>query len=287
MLPRLKQTARRESRLDRLRWPAGLSFRAYGVRIGVRTTDADLLGGIKSRLPPGWTPAASPIVDCVYSVALGKRVPASQGRRPTRLFRDSVRLARSSDVDLILDTLESDLQTHIAENAPARIFVHAGVVGWRGRAIVLPGRSYAGKSTLVAALVRAGATYYSDEYAVLDARGRVHPFARPLSLRGDTSDRPTRLSPDALGSAPARGALPVGVVMLAEYAKGARWRPKTLTPGHGLLALLAHTLPAQRRPRATLRALEAVVRAAPVLEGARGEAPGMAKRLLAWLTPRP
>jgi hypothetical protein len=31
----------------------------------------------------------------------------------------------------------------------------------------------------VAELVRAGATYYSDEFAVLDSRGRVHPFPRP------------------------------------------------------------------------------------------------------------
>jgi len=57
------------------------------------------------------------------------------------------------------------------------------VVAWRGRAILLPGRSYVGKSTLVMELVRAGAVYYSDEYAVLDARGRVHPFAQPVALR--------------------------------------------------------------------------------------------------------
>ena len=46
----------------------------------------------------------------------------------------------------------------------------------------LPGHSFSGKSTLVAALVRAGAVYYSDEFAVLDPDGFVHPYAKALSL---------------------------------------------------------------------------------------------------------
>ena len=78
------------------------------------------------------------------------------------------------NLDLILDTLESDLQLHVAEQARRRLFVHAGVVGWKGRAIVIPGRSFTGKTTLVAELVRAGASYYSDEYALIDSRGKIH-----------------------------------------------------------------------------------------------------------------
>jgi hypothetical protein len=37
--------------------------------------------------------------------------------------------------------------------------------------------SYSGKTTLVSELIRAGATYYSDEYAVIDERGRVHAIS--------------------------------------------------------------------------------------------------------------
>jgi hypothetical protein len=66
----------------------------------------------------------------------------------------------------------------VAENARRWIFVHAGVVAWRGQAIVIPGATQSGKTSLVAALVRAGAEYFSDEYAVFDARGRVHPLPR-------------------------------------------------------------------------------------------------------------
>ncbi len=87
------------------------------------------------------------------------------------------------DLEQVMRALESDLQITVALNAKNRLFVHAGVVGWRSQAILIPGRTFSGKSTLVEALVRAGATYYSDEFAVLDSKGRVHPYTRPLSLR--------------------------------------------------------------------------------------------------------
>ena len=64
------------------------------------------------------------------------------------------------------------------------MFVHAGVVAVDGRALLLPGGSFTGKTTLVAALLRAGAQYGSDEYAVLDEAGLVLPaYPRPLSIR--------------------------------------------------------------------------------------------------------
>jgi predicted ATPase len=44
----------------------------------------------------------------------------------------------------------------VATEAPRRVFVHAGVVGWKGQAILVPGRSYSGKTTLIAALMKAG-----------------------------------------------------------------------------------------------------------------------------------
>ena len=81
--------------------------------------------------------------------------------------------------------LDAQVRMFIAANTRDWIFVHAGAVACGGRAVVLPGESFSGKTTLVAALVQAGASYYSDEYAVLDADGRVHPYARRLSIRSD------------------------------------------------------------------------------------------------------
>ena len=56
--------------------------------------------------------------------------------------------------------LAAHAEFFVAERAPDHLFVHAGVVGWEGRAIVMPGASFAGKTTLVQAWLEAGATYY-------------------------------------------------------------------------------------------------------------------------------
>jgi hypothetical protein len=96
---------------------------------------------------------------------------------------------------------------------PYRVFVHAGVVGWKGKAIVIPGRSHSGQSTMVAELVRAGASYYSDEYAVFDYRGRVHPFPKDLELRDCGAFRQTRFGVETFGGQTARKPIPVGLMM--------------------------------------------------------------------------
>jgi hypothetical protein len=147
------------------------------------------------------------------------------------------------------------------------------VVGWRGQAILVPGTSFSGKTTLVAELVRAGAVYYSDEYAVLDEKGRVHPFAKPLSIRepnngGRQTDYPIEAFTGNKGVKP----LAVGLVLLTEYNPTASWRPRSVSPGKAVLALMAHTVTARNRPEATLQTLRHVVSGATVLRGRRGEA---------------
>ena len=253
---------------------------SYGRRIGVRVNDPRLLPRIESLLPPGWKPSPSLVVRRLYSIFVGGEGPRAGMRRLHLAYANTLRIERSADLEAALEAFESDLRLYVAEHACRRVFVHAGVVAWQGQAIVIPGRSLSGKSNLVAALVGAGATYYSDEYAVFDARGRVHPFLAPMSLRGAEGERPTRHSPESLGSRPGTGPLPVGLVAVSEYRRGARWRPRRLTPGQGILALLANTVPAREKPAAALAALRQAVLRAPVLKGTRGEAAEVADLLL-------
>src|SRR5262245_9461677 len=180
-LPRYQRPSLGMHKLDRLDWAVGMSVFAYGQRIGIRCNDRDVLPAIEERLPPGWEPGCSPFVDRLYSVRVGN--PSGSGRTFHIIHAGLTRIARTVDLEEALDALESDLQTHIAQNAVNRVFLHAGVVGWRSQALLVAGGSFSGKSTLVAALLRLGATYYSDEYAVLDGRGQVHPYARRISLR--------------------------------------------------------------------------------------------------------
>jgi len=193
---------------------------------------------------------------------------------------DGQRLAEGYDLERIGDVFEADLQLYVAEMSPHHVFVHAGAVGWRGEAIIVPGRSLSGKTTLVAELVRAGATYYSDEYAVLDERGRVHPYAEALSIRQEYPERPRRYPVEALGGRRGTKPLPVGVVVITEYQPGAVWQPRLLTAGRGALALLANTVSARRQPVAALAALREVVVHGTVLEGVRGEASSTVSSIL-------
>jgi hypothetical protein len=271
------------AKLDRLGWAAGIAITVYGVRVGVRVNDASVLSRLEASLPPTWKPVSSPRVDILYSLVVGGAGSRPGLRRFSLLYANAGRVARSLDRQDVVDAFESSVHLHVAEVAPRRLFVHSGVVGWQGRAILMPGRSHSGKSTLVAALVHAGAAYYSDEYAVLDERGRVHPYPKPLSLRNGPGGRAIRHPVEAPGGGTASRPLPVGLVVVSRYRAGAVWRPRRLSAGYGILALLANTVSARRQPAAALAVLPRVAVHAVMIKGARGEASELAPRLLTYL----
>jgi hypothetical protein len=260
------------AKIDRLGWADGFAFTTYGVRVGVRANNSEVLSLLQERFPPGWKPVPSQTVERLYSFLAGGSGSRPGVRRFNLLYSDIFRISRTTDLDEAIETFESNLQLFVAEEARRRVFIHAGVVGWRGKAIVLPGRSYAGKTTLVAELVRAGATYYSDEYAVLDNQGRVHPYPRPLQIRGEGTNRQKQYGVETLGGRAGKKPLPVGLVIVSQYKRGAKWRPRQLSAGRAAMELLANAVSARRRPEVVLRTLGQVAAHAPVFKSARGEA---------------
>jgi len=268
-------------KLDRLGWAAGLAFTAYGVSVGVRVSDPSVLERVRALLPPGSKPAGKPTVRRLYSLIVGGPTSRPGVRRFNLLYSDGARLLRTHDLEETLGQLELDLELYIADRAPRRTFVHAGVVGWNGRAIVIPGRSGSGKSSLVNALVRAGAIYYSDEFAVLDERGRVHPYAIPLAIRPGQDGAPrVKYRVEEIGGVAGARPLPVGLVLITRYVSGSRFRPRPISAGRAVLELLGNTLPARRRPERVLDTLTQLVSQALVLRGTRGEAEGTARQIL-------
>lgn len=267
-------------KLDRLGWADGFSFKAYGLRVGVRVNDPRVLGDLKERLPPGSEPIESEIVDHLYSVRVGGDSPNSGVKRYNIVFWNAGRIARSIDIEPVLEAFESNLQLTVAEWSPRRVFVHAGVVEWNGKAIVIPGLSFSGKTTLVKHLVLAGAKYYSDEYAVLDGRGRVHPYPRPLGVRSPDATRTDKIPVEDLGGSAGSKPLPVKLVISTSYKAGATWRPRELSAGKGVLELLSHTVCARRQPWLALATLPKVAEQATILKGVRGEASRVAEAIL-------
>jgi hypothetical protein len=196
------------------------------------------------------------------------------------LYEDASRVVRTLDRDELFNRLASTVRLVIGERTTERLFVHAGVVGWNGQAILIPGGTFTGKTSLVAELMRAGAVYYSDDCALLDEQGLVHPFAGPLAIREQGTMRQRRRPPGEFGAAVGVEPLPVGVVAFAHYAKGATWRPRALSPARALLALLRYTSGVRNRPLRAIEILERAIEAATVLAGARGEAAETALLLL-------
>jgi len=264
----LDRAALDRAALDAHTWAARARGALYGVSFAVRVTDPVHLASFQAEFPPGAEPCDPP-VDRRFSV-----VPSSTPSGPVfDLYGGRRRVGRHPQLDGLARRFGTVVRHLIARRAEGRVFVHAGVVAIGSRAVLLPGRSFAGKSTLVAELVRAGATYCSDEYAVLDADGWVHPFPKPISLRVPDATVATRVDAGDLGGAVATTPLRVGAVVATQYRAGARWSPRPLSPGHAALHLLDNAVPARRRfPEVTAAISAALAGGIAGWEGPRGDA---------------
>jgi len=251
----------------------GLSFEAFGVRLQLSYDDPELKPRVDQILPPGW--AHCELDSSATSFALRQTGPGEY-----EVTIAGIPALEHGSLEVALTILDSQMRLVIAANAQDRLFVHAGVVSLEGRALVIPGGSFTGKTTLVEALVRAGATYYSDEYALLDDAGRVHPYPRPLSIRSDDGTAARDRRADLIGRVAGDEQAELATVVMTRYQAGAEWRPRRVSTGRGVLALLANTVPAQDRPEESLRTLRRAVAGATTLEGVRGEAAPAAGALL-------
>jgi hypothetical protein len=268
------------AKIDRLGWADGMSFNAFGVRFGVRVNDPRVLESLIERFPPGTQPSATRVVDHLYSVTGFPTDSNGRIRKFNLGYWNLFRFARSRNFDELLDTFESHLQLTVAEHAPRRIFVHAGVVGWNGRAILIPGLSFSGKTTLVDHLIRRGATYYSDEYAVLDQQGRVHPYPRALGLRSTRGQPATKMAAEEMGAQVGSKPLRIGLVLSTRFKAGSRWRPRELTRGKGVLELMSNAVAARSQPELALSVLPKALQSAKILKGVRGEASEIVESIL-------
>lgn len=275
-------------RIDRLGWSDALVLDAFGVRIGLRSDSSSLLRRAAAR----WTAvgarvvtvgeAGTPDVRVEGLMSLHSRArDVTASSRPMLTFYDgATRVAHSADRDEVLDALDATVRIGVADLSPTRLFVHAGVVAYEGEAIVVAGGTLAGKTTLVQALLERGASYYSDDAAVIDDEGKVHPFAKPLAVRASV-DAPQRpVAPEALGAKVGAEPLRAGVVAIVRYRAGAAWRPGTLGGGAATLAMLPHTGGVQSRPGRAFTMLGRLLGGATVLRGIRGDAAACADQLL-------
>ena len=209
--------------------------------------------------------------------AMHYRSGRSCGGRHVFERHDSLRARSIEQVGTTIDDLVDDLHLCIALHSNEDVFVHAGVIVWNEMAILFPGRSRSGKSTLVHELVRAGATYLSDEYARISKTGQIAPYPRPIQLRTATGRR--FVDPHTLGSVAERP-YPPGIVVFARHQTGAAFDPVAVPPAQAALELFDNSVVAEVLPIAATRAVAAVARATTAVRSNRDEAAAVGKAIL-------
>lgn len=255
-----------------------LFLESYGVKIRIGSNDSEAIDAITERLPLVLADRyrlTSP-VDADHEFYY---VWNSSGR--DSLYKESDMVGIRREREGLLDQLGSYIRITVAEFAVDKVFLHAGVVCWKGKAIVMPAKSFQGKSTLTAELVRRGAIYYSDEYAVLDKDGVVSPFPKMLSIRGGSDERTQTDYPvETFGGTTGTEKIPVGMVLLTSFKPNANWNPKILSSGKGVIEIIRDTVPIRNNPAFTLAVLNQVAKTAKIVKSPRGDSAKSAGQIL-------
>jgi hypothetical protein len=254
-----------------------LAFLAYGALITLRLEGLPI-ARILEFLPPGYSPVqpTRPPDVHLYLRQNGSRFDIErvlQGK--SDLIQDGLRENEA------LARLELEIEATVAGRTQDYLFIHAAVCHTAaGEAIILPGRTGRGKSTLVSALCNRGAVYSSDEFAPLRSDGLVTPYPRNLSLKGGGS-RMLRPSPQDLRYSIATEPAPVKLIVFSQFDPHVeRWSPTELSKGNAVLEILANTVAAQKLDQSWLQTLSNVAQNARAVKAVRGDADQAASQIL-------
>jgi hypothetical protein len=171
-------------------------FELLGVHVRIRCEDAELrrrLAGSYARsLAAG--DARAPL-EAVLSAAGDAWLVRVEGREERREEQRATALR----------AFHHELLHGVMLRARELYYVHAAVVALDGRAVVLPGLSRAGKSTLALALLERGAHLLSDELLAFDpVRELALAFPRAPKIRDECVAYFPRLASAWIGSGEAR-----------------------------------------------------------------------------------
>lgn len=279
--------------LDSYSWAGTTSRLALlGFDVELRATDAgmaDLLGDLYAPLRVPGT------AEHVLSISSTAPPPASASPR-WEVHLDGTRLIRTEAASIAFRHLLFEANRHAIDDTPDLVLVHASAAVLDGRAIVMPGPMGAGKSTLVAALVRAGLGYVTDEIVALDpATGVVVPYPKYLSLGPalehlvpevraglHTVVGDQRLvSPEALRPGAVAPPAPPRVVVFPRYERDATTAVTRLRPAAALAHLAQHAFHLDHDGPRVMATLAAAVERSSCFEMVSGDVDEARDALLA------
>jgi hypothetical protein len=163
---------------------------AAGARVRVSAVDPDVRAAVASAVAPLLAERARPAADDGQVDGGSQLEVRVDGTGPWEVHAEQVgRHVRAMDrVAAVSATL--DAINLLALREGPHLALHAAVVARDGAALVLPGPSGLGKSTLTGALLARGWTYVSDEALVLPWEGGdAVAYPRTLALSRWSADR--------------------------------------------------------------------------------------------------
>ena len=264
-------------------WKEHISFTSFGVKISVQF---DTIGDIEQlhvSLPPfAVLTEIHEKSDFLYSVIVAKT-----SNHFSFISRNGEQIFKNKGTKNIFSALEVFFATATANFAVDHgIFIHAGAVAWKDQGIIIPANSYDGKTTLTAEFAKLGATYFSDEYAIIDKNGELLAYPKTLSIRKPDEYDQTETPVEELGglSATLNHSVKVKLILLTKFKKTVKsWKPAKISHANAMMELLKHTFPVRTFPETVIKNLHNLTKNAIVLKGNRGEAKEFAKQIIKYL----
>lgn len=249
---------------------------AYGRIVRFEWADDTASLAVERAILPNWRKVnGSP--DVTYAISL-----SASG---ATVLENGIVVEAELDSANLAHHLKRHCHINVATHSPDFVFIHAGVVSIGKGVVLIPGRSYSGKSTLVRELVKLGGRYFSDEYAVIDREGNVLAFPRALHLRMEGEALGLFIPAPQLNWSEEMPPSPVRAVVFTDYKTGHQWAPGAVSQGRSALLLLEHTVCARSDPAKAIAILPRILESAAVTNSLRGEAVPTAQAILDWLGP--
>lgn len=191
------------------------------------------------------------------------------------LLRNSKASAKNGTLANVLYCLRYEVAMRLIQACPDLMWLHAGAAAYRDSAVLIPGLSGRGKSTLVTSLCAQGWTYLSDDIVPLDPNsGKVIPFPRlpmvrenlgqqlPLDRVQELRKTEIDLKPEAM----CREAMPIRALVFPTYSPHSPTKILPYSPAIAALELLENCLNFVHHKQAAVRYVCELVKHLPTFQ---------------------
>jgi len=256
-----------------------MNLRAVDARFSLTIEAQELASHIQCLFEPMTSRAAG---QCHYLIAMD----ATEGGQTYGLYRDDDCITRADTPARLVSALISEVTRRAIQCSGRYLLLHAAAAELDGHAVLLPAASGSGKTTLVAALVRDGFRYLSDEMVAVDpVTLQAHPYPKPMTF-DNADDVETAVAPRS----PVSGPVPIAVVVSPTYCPGAGGTLSRVSKAAAVLLLAENAFNFHDHGHAGLRTLGDLASSAPTYRlsvGDLGEACDIVRRSLSTATGSP